>query len=165
MPPFQDEPDEAPSPTIFQNEADEEINFMFQDEPDEDVQPVHPAREPASHAEQPQLFGDELSEQTENDGGSNSESNSSAYLADGEADCDPGQQDLVRQVQLNFSTLTTFLSTQLNFKTESVSEPAKKKRRYNNANRAAKAAAASTQKEREQPRARRIARNDPDALL
>ena len=155
---FQDEADEDSSPNLFQTEGEDKGYFPFQDEADEDnlQQPIASAPSKQSraskvlrnepdevmqqHRAQPQLFGEEVDEDC------NSGSDSSAYLADCEDDCSKETRQLVQQVELNFSTLNMFLSTQLGFHKTDSTDPPRKKRAYDNSKRAARAVETKRQK-------------------
>lgn len=154
---FQDEPDEDSSPNVFQKEKDEIGTFLFQDEGEEsapapsantsmgprqtkDLRVLHD--EPDETLEPNMgLFADEQDEV-------GSDSTESAYLADCEDDCSEHQQQLVvQQLNLSFSTLNQFLSTQLGFHQARSQEQPRKKRCYNNQRRAAQAAESKRQRQ------------------
>ncbi|CAK9049981.1 unnamed protein product [Durusdinium trenchii] len=135
---FQDEPDEDSGPGLFQDEKEEDAGpVLFQAERDEPVicQRHKPGSqnvslsllrdEPEEGDQQPPqvLFGMEADELSED----------SAYEAD-----DEDTKDIQALVQLSFSTLNQFLTTNLIGKgaREPTAEQAKKKRRYNNEGRA-----------------------------
>lgn len=136
--PFQDEPDETDEAELFRVEEDEPELAPARSDP----VPVRPG---------PMCFGDEPDEESDNfASGSDSD-----YLADVE---DAG--GVKQLVDLSFSTLQKFLASELcKNRTSSMAPPPKKKRCYNNANRAARAAA--RHKPREGPQ--RVQRNDPVA--
>ena len=153
MPLFQNEPDEPEGPSLFQNEGDEVALFCFQDEPDEPVVAL-PVQPPSLPSGQAQLFQDELDGPV-----SESDSDSSGHLADYEDEPKTSTQ----KVNLNFAALTKFLDSQLcRAGQKEHAEPVKKKRKYNNAKRAAKAAAAKQLPENE-PATTRLARNSLDS--
>lgn len=168
---FQDEPDEDSGPDLFQDEKDEDGVFLFQDESAErdghgssshsklvkdhglNVLRDEPDEQPEF---QPTLFGTE-DDEVESDSGSDG----SAYFGD----CEKEKPDAHAIVQLNFSTITKFLSSQLSKAgTEPLNkESAKKKRRYNNQNRER---AAETRRNAKPPASRqRVPRNSPDSSL
>lgn len=148
---FQDEADEEPG--LFQTEPDECVDtFLFQDELPETEKVVPPPASTRGHSAsekvvQPQepdeppagsrrLFGIEPDETDSGDGASESEK--SAYLGDCEEN---GGKDRIARVQLNFSTLSKFLASNLkSATTEASAVQPKKKRRYNNEGRARAAA-------------------------
>lgn len=168
---FQDEPDEDSGPDLFQDEEDEGGNFLFQDESAEREDHGGPSHSKMvkDHGlsflrdepdEQPQfkpvLFGTE-DDEVESDSGSDG----SAYFGD----CEKEKLDAHAIVQLNFSTIARFLSSQLSKAgTEPLNkEPVKKKRRYNNQNRER---VAETRRNAKLPASRqRVPRNSPDSSL
>lgn len=152
---FRDELDE-PSPTRpFRREHGEQ-GGLFMDEADEDANQIRQSRsggsknlnrpfheEPEEH--EPQLFGDEPAE-------SECETDSSDEAF---ADINEGSKSLV---ELSFSTISKFLSTQLAKGSPSAStssQPARKKRYYDNSKRAAKAQQRKTEIEPPAPRQKR----------
>ena len=144
---FQDEPDEDSGPELLQNEPEERPPGLFQDEPAEkETRPPLKKSSGNRHGSHGQhLLQDEPDEcgvpqhslfGVENDEAEDcslSDSSSSAYLGEDEKD-----NDMHTIVQLNFSTINKFLTSQLDRVTtpKSTTEPGKKKRRYNNQNRA-----------------------------
>lgn len=170
---FQDEPDEDSSPNAFQTEGEDKAFFPFQDEADEEDLRRRiasaPSKQPRAsrvlgnepdevmqqHQAQPQLFGEEVDEDCI------SGSDDSAYFADCEDDCSNEARQLVQQVQLNFSTLNMFLSTQLGFPKTDSTDPPRKKRAYDNSKRAARAKETKRQKTDLSKRTV-LARNNPD---
>lgn len=155
---FADEPDEDSGPGLWQDEGEERLPFLFQDEAGEpDETPLQTRR---SHDASFRLLRDEPDEpfDVEPDEHSGCSSDESAYLADAE-DLQGDEHAIVR---LNFSTLNKFLTKHLfsNQSDKTASEPVKKKRRYNNTNRAR---AAENRKESKLISGRkRMARNNPD---
>lgn len=158
---FQDETEED-GPSLFQIEPDEETeSFLFQDELAERQVPKPQTscsgldllkEEPDELCDQyqPQLFGAELDKEISED----SESGNSAYVRDTES----SSRCKITTVQLNFATMDKFLSSHLKAATETkTAEPNKKKRRYNNANRAK---AAADRKQSKPAGEKRPARND-----
>lgn len=152
--PFHDEPDE-PNPSegshmVFQNEPDEpdrEGTFgLFKPEPDEDGFSSCPTM----------CFGDEPNEV--------SDSEESACLADDEMG--PDAESTRGLVSLSFSTVTQFLKTQLcRSSTDTRTEQAKKKRKYNNSRRKADAEArAANKQDKDGVKQTRVPRNDPVPL-
>lgn len=161
---FQDEPDEDSGPGLFQDEKEEDAGpVLFQAERDEPVicQRHKPGSqnvslsllrdEPEEGDQQPPqvLFGMEADELSED----------SAYEAD-----DEDTKDIQALVQLSFSTLNQFLTTNLIGKgaREPTAEQAKKKRRYNNEGRAKAAAAKKELKSQSFCGRQRVARNNPE---
>lgn len=152
---FADEPDE---PLLFQDEGDEADSdgeiALFRDEPDE-VEALHVGRSsgsaPSALSSAPStLLGDEPDEQSDDD------DDDSDYLADNEG-CSRRDQ---RLVALSFSTMNTFLATQIAKEPVAAPPPAKKRRCYNNSKRAAKAAATKELRERDKQLPTRLPRND-----
>lgn len=170
---FQDEPDEDSGPELFQDEKDEGENFLFQDEPPErgdqgGPSPSNPSiqskdhglsvlrDEPEESPLQPALFGTE-GDEVKSDSGSDG----SAYFGD----CEKEKSDNHAIVQLNFATITKFLSSQLSKAGTELpdKEPVRKKRRYNNQNRAR---LAETKRNAKLAASReRVPRNSPDSSL
>lgn len=170
---FQDESEEpAPaSPLHVEGEepASNEPCGLFCDEPDEPEAPLAPKNQQAGPDRGLEVLGVEREEDDEHElfGDEPGESdNSAGYVSDGSevarfhGDLDEDRNNLV---QLSFSTLSTFLSTQLcNTSSSSVPEPARKKRCYNNRKRLA---AAMKRKQEEGERATRQKRNSPDPCI
>lgn len=138
---FQDEPDEASPASPFGREHAEQ-SVLFMDEADEDVNSIQRRTERKSLSTGPvlhepneresQLFGDEPNESDDDDTDSDLEK-----VPDG--DINQGSKSLV---ELSFSTISQFLSTQLARASASgtaSSQPARKKRCYDNSKRAAAA--------------------------
>ena len=174
----QDEPDEDSGPELFQNEPDENRHSLFGEEPEErDALRPSSSSRPRSHKEcglsllqdepdeaphhQPlraSLFGVEQDELEQN--GCSSGSDDSAYSGD----CEKEKTDAYNIVQLNFSTLSKFLTSQLSTAGSTTSkEPIKKKRRYNNQNRMK--AADERKLNKESTVKQRVPRNCPETLM
>lgn len=149
---FQNEPDEASPASLFQSEHDEQA-VLFMDEPEETIrtntrQQLPPTNFPYLHDE-PHEPGDESDEgndcaqlfQDENDEDESSceSDDDSGYSAD----CDDAPPPSKPTVDLAFATVSKFLASQLAQSRGQAStpsaQPLRKKRIYNNSNRAAKA--------------------------
>lgn len=158
---FQDEGDEGGF-SLFQDEKDEDCEMcLFQDEGGE------PERKPVRINPGPKLLQDEPDEVSQESDGptlfgqepdecsGGSASDDSAYM--GDCENTKGSRDDFAIVNLNFGTLSKFLSSQLKAATSTPSVGSQpKKRRYNNENRLRAAAA---KKEGKQPGRTRNPRN------
>ena len=149
--PFGDEPDEADADDeggtshLFQDEVDEADSIFFKID-----ETAPPSSTKGGYVSESVCFQDELDEPSHSD--------SESCLAD--IDETEGDLRQERIVALSFSTMNTFMASQLR-KTPAtvVPRPPRKRRCYDNSNRAAKAAAAK--QVRGHPKTERIARNDP----
>ena len=142
-----DEPDD--DGTIFGDEADEE-----------DRQPTLWQNEVEEANCQPPLLGIEKDEVEQTFLDLESDSSDSAYEADVESDLVSSRKALF---DMSFTTLNRFMAGQLckaAGDSAGANRPAKKRRCYNNAKRAAKAAAGRAQNKGST--AKRVPRNDPD---